>query len=475
MTPPKKILNTRVAVALAALAATGTLALPIWRVGIGWPLVAIAGFVVVLATRSKLHEGDTTDGERGWRSAAGIAAVVLVSVAGIRAAEWLVALCLAAATALVSYSLTGGRTWRGLARGLTAFPGVGLWALMRRQPPGRDWSSQRLWRVGAGIGCGLVLLFVFGALFRSADPAFARLLDGWSGSVPRAALGCVIAAALGLSAVQLTASPAGTNRAAKDLRVRFGLPEWVIPLVMLNALFALFVGTQATVLFAGHEYVLGRSGPDYAEYARDGFRQLTVVTVLALGVVIALSLLARRESSRERALLRGLGGVLCALTLVVVASALTRLSLYVSAYGFNAPRLLSFATEVWLGLIFVVVMAAGIRLRAPWLPKTVAALGTCVLLTVALVNPEAVMARTHIDRLDSGYPLDVSFLRSLSTDAADEINAMPEPERSCLLQAMAEELEQPDPWYGYNLSRQQARTLIQDRNKPNCDYLVSAT
>ena len=61
--------------------------------------------------------------------------------------------------------------------------------------------------------------------------------------------------------------------------------EWAIPLVLVDLLFGVFVWVQVTVLFGGHDYVLGTGGPDYATYARGGFAQLGVVTALTLGLV----------------------------------------------------------------------------------------------------------------------------------------------------------------------------------------------
>ncbi len=51
----------------------------------------------------------------------------------------------------------------------------------------------------------------------------------------------------------------------------------------------------------------------------------------------------------DRLWLRGALGLLCVLTLVVVVSALHRMSLYQQAYGYTRLRLLVDAFEGWLG------------------------------------------------------------------------------------------------------------------------------
>jgi hypothetical protein len=322
-----------------------------------------------------------------------------------------------------------------------------------------------------------VLLILFGALFRAADPAFAKLIAGWRdgisvGTLVRGVVGFAAVYACALGAVQLVRErrlPAlrGLRRVAGP---RLGLAEWVIPLAMLDGLFGIFVWVQLTVLFAGDDYVLGPGGPDYAVYARGGSVQLGVVTLLTLGVVAAVGRWVRPTSARQARLLRALGGVLCGLTLVIVASALSRLSLYADAYGFTLPRLLAYAGEAWFGITFVLLLIAGVRLRGAWLPRAVVASAVAVLIALAAVNPEAQMARTHIDRLTTDYPLDTYFLAHLSADAVDAIDRLPEPDRSCLLGVLVEDLAQPGPWYRWNHARAHARDIIAARRPGTCTW-----
>ena len=64
-------------------------------------------------------------------------------------------------------------------------------------------------------------------------------------------------------------------------------------------------------------------------------------------------------------------GALCLLTLVVVASALYRMHVYEEAYGFTRLRLLVSVFEGWLGLVVLLVLGAGLRLRGSWVPRAV--------------------------------------------------------------------------------------------------------
>ena len=152
--------------------------------------------------------------------------------------------------------------------------------------------------------------------------------------------------------------------AMPDLRLRVSRTLWVMPLTALNLLFAVFVAVQITVLFGGNERVLTTAGLTYAEYARSGFFELATVSVFVLAIVAAACGGLSLERGRDRRLLAALLGPLCALTLVILASALHRLDLYVDAYGLSRLRAVVIATCWWLAAVFLVVLVAGVVVRA---------------------------------------------------------------------------------------------------------------
>ena len=118
------------------------------------------------------------------------------------------------------------------------------------------------------------------------------------------------------------------------------------------------------MFFGGHDYLERTTGVTYADYVHQGFGQLTVATALTLLVVWAA---ARRagDAPTDRLWLRLSLGLLCVLTLVVVASALYRMHVYQEAYGFTTLRLVVDVFEGWLGVVVLTVMVAGgLGLRA---------------------------------------------------------------------------------------------------------------
>jgi hypothetical protein len=231
---------------------------------------------------------------------------------------------------------------------------------------------------------------------------------------------------------------------------------------LLDLLFAVFVVLQVTVLLGGHDHVLRTAGLTYAEYARQGFFQLLAVGILTLGVVAGALRWAARNGRKDSMLLRVLLGVLCALTLVVLASALRRLGLYEAAFGFTQARLTAHAVIWWLGGMLVLVMAAGVRMRGWWLPRAALAVTAVALLTFSALNPDGLVASRNVSRFQETGRIDVAYLAGLSADAVPALAELPPNVRSCVLgmSGAARELGGSEPWYAWNLGREKARQVL---------------
>jgi hypothetical protein len=240
--------------------------------------------------------------------------------------------------------------------------------------------------------------------------------------------------------------------------------EWALPLGVLDILFVAFVAVQASVLFGGHRHVLDTAGLTYAEYARQGFWQLLGVSALTLLVLSVALRKAARATAGDRLTVRVLIGTLCATSIVIVASAIHRMWLYQQAYGFSTERLMVITIELWLGAVFVLVAACGVRMSAGWLPRAVLVAGAVALLGLAAVNPERLIADRNIDRYQQTGQLDGEYLQNLSPDAGPALHRLPEAMRPCVAYRGLRQ----DPWYQFNLSR--SRVTL-DSAAPCTDYL----
>jgi hypothetical protein len=413
----------RTPMAVVAIGAVTAAVLVGRAAGLGVTVVAIALLAVTVRPRE------------AWAIVFWLGAAALAAVATVRAAGWIVWPSLLAAGALGSLAAAGGAAWWPVAAGIARVARLdrGIELVARSSAPSPSWRTPL-----TGAGIAVVLLALFVPLFATADAAFAHLLGEL---VPNHALdlpAARIAAWLGVVATGgglLWAGRAPAVEPAPPARARLGPTESSVPVIALVVLFAAFVTLQLTALYGGHDYVLRTAGLTYAEYAREGFAQLLAAAALTLAVIAA----AARWARVSRLLL----GALCALTLVVLASALTRLDLYMDAYGFTRLRLSAQAAILWLGGVFALVLIAGAARRMGWLPRTTVALTAAAILGFAISNPDHRIAEHNVKR--SGR-VDERVLRGLSADAA--------PALPCRLRSEVE----PDGLLGFNLGRSQARS-----------------
>ncbi len=377
-------------------------------------------------------------------------------------APWIGVLCVLAGIASMIIGVTRGSripeyVVAGLAWPLSAIRGLPWLGRSLRGIVGGGSAP----RVVVTVVWSALGLLVFGVLFASADAVVA----GWADTVlpdltvQSFVLRVFVAVFVGgatLGAAYLALNPpdvsAVPGRIARPTARRF---EWLVPVLVVDTVVAVFVAAQAAVLFGGHDYVQRTTGLTYAEYVHQGFGQLTVATLLTLLVVWAAS---RRVGSEPRDVLsmRLSLGLLCALTLVVVVSALHRMQLYQEAYGFTQARLVVDVVEGWLGVVVLAVAVAGLLRWGTWVPRFAFVTGLVGLLGIAAINPDAWIARHNIDRYEQSGKLDWQYLATLSFDAVPTLKDLPADLQACVFSYSADEAFSDD-WLEWNLGRARAR------------------
>ena len=385
--------------------------------------------------------------------------VLLAAVTMLRDADWIIALSIVTGAVVTVCGVTGARTMPGFVLSGISGPLAGL--------RGLPWLGRTLGALTGGGNAAALLrtaiwsaagLLVFGLLFASADALFAEWADALvpdlelESFVLRVFIGVAVGGVV-LAAAYLALNPPRVDPPKEEARPVNRPFEWLAPVLVVDAVFAAFLIAQATVIFGGHDYLERTTGLTYAEYVHEGFGQLTVATALTLLVIWAAARKAPRETPADRLRLRAALGLLCVQTLVVVASALYRMHVYQEAYGFTELRLVVDVFEGWLGLLVLAVVAAGVTLKAAWLPRFALLSGAGLVLAMAAINPDAWIAQRNVDRYDETGDLDWAYLRGLSDDAVPVLTTLPDDVRGCVLDGRE---QADDDWLEWNLGRWRA-------------------
>ncbi|WP_341359451.1 DUF4153 domain-containing protein [Georgenia sp. M64] len=457
---PESGLATATTPFLASLAvgALGAVVLPERNLGLGALVVLLLGGAVILLVSPRRT--------RPWTVLSAALAVGLGSFVVLRAAEWLAVLALLVVALLVTTALTDARRLTAVLAGALAWPLSGLRGLPLLSRTASALSRHRmLWPVLRTAAVSLVALVVFGGLFASGDAIFGSWVSplvpdlAWDSIILRVFV-LVLVGGVVLAGAYLSLNPPRVETLTPPAPRPVRAWEWLVPVGLVVAVFAVFVVAQASAMWGGHDYVRRVTGMSYADYVHQGFGQLTVATTLTLLTVALTVRRAPRTTPRDRLLLRVALGLLLTLTLVVVASALFRMSVYQDAFGFTVLRVLVDAFELWLGLVVVLVMVAGIRWSGWWLPRAALVSAAVFLLVLGAVNPEAWVARQNIERFEATGKVDVDYLASLGPDATPVVlEGLPAGLAACVVERQSPpDADDPLSW---NLGRTRAAEALE--------------
>jgi Domain of unknown function (DUF4173) len=219
-------------------------------------------------------------------------------------------------------------------------------------------------------------------------------------------------------------------------------------------------------LFGGNARVETQTGLTYAEYARQGFFELVAVAALVLPVLLVADWALRRERPRHAFVFRVLAGVLVALLLVVMASALQRMRLYQRAYGLTELRVYATGFMLWLAVVVAWASATVLRGRRERFAFGALVSGFAAVLVMNAVNPDALIARTNVERSRTGAEIDLRYLEGLSDDAVPAlVAALPQLDEHVRRRLAANLLARrsDDDWRTWNWSRAHADALLAER------------
>jgi len=308
-----------------------------------------------------------------------------------------------------------------------------------------------------GLIVGLPVILLVTALLMSADAGFRQVIDtalqslrhinAWS-IIWRLILGLPVAI-FGLNLLYANAHRSGTGAITPESAARANQAVHKIPvvglatpMVLLAVIYVVFFAAMGSYLFGGFAGQLP-AGLTYADYARSGFFQLAVVTAINLAVVgfgylfgvrRGGAYFSRRSSTPSLASgvgasshpaqpalayppsLRWLSLALSVLTLLLIATAVSKMALYIGAFGLTRLRLYTLVFMIALAVVFLTIGARHlVRFRVG--PPLVSFL-LVGFLALTWANTDRIIAEYNVSQYQSGRlaSLDVDYLaNSLSS------------------------------------------------------------
>ncbi len=230
----------------------------------------------------------------------------------------------------------------------------------------------------------------------------------------------------------------------------------------LNIIYLIFCIIQVKSLFIGDTNI------NYSEYARKGFFQLMIVSVINLVTILVAK---RNEYKNDTKYITSMCLVMILFTFIILLSATYRMYLYESAYGYTFLRLLVYCS-LFTEAILLIPTILYIMDKKINLPSTYFAIILTVYICMNFANFDYVIAKRNVDRYMETGKLDMFYLETATgTDAVQQINRIVETTNNLSLKREAreylidlyEEIDKMD-FRDFNISKAYAQYLVEKSN-----------
>ncbi|MBQ1536705.1 MAG: DUF4173 domain-containing protein [Ruminococcus sp.] len=175
-------------------------------------------------------------------------------------------------------------------------------------------------------------------------------------------------------------------------------------------LYTLFFISQTNYLLSAFSGTLPE-GFSYSEFARRGFFELLAIALINLGIILLINLIAKQGGKNKPAALRVYTLLIGFFTLVVIASALSKMAMYISVYGLTRLRVYTGWFMVLCAFIFLMIMIKQFRSGfAIW--RYLTAVFVVMFGLLCFSRPDDIIARYNINMSRAGrlpeYGMDTS-------------------------------------------------------------------
>ncbi|MBR2671321.1 MAG: DUF4173 domain-containing protein [Oscillospiraceae bacterium] len=234
-----------------------------------------------------------------------------------------------------------------------------------------------------GAAVSLPVLAVVTGLLISSDAAFSGLVNFLVGDplllMMKAIAGLCFAPFVVVYAVGLRKSCQRFPAAARKME---GIEAVAVNsfLAVLSACYLLYLFSQSAYFFSAFSGLLPEEFT-FAEYARRGFFEMSVIAVINFALVSVSAWAVKKRNEKTPVLTKVLDVFISVFTLIIIGTALSKMIMYMREYGLTRLRLETSMFMIFLAVVFIVLI---IRVLGVKIPVFKIALCTaCVILAVS--------------------------------------------------------------------------------------------
>lgn len=282
-----------------------------------------------------------------------------------------------------------------------------------------------------GLVLALPLTIVVVIILMRSDGAFESLIDSTFGNIPEFSFSVIwqilfgVLVGMYLFGMLFSAGEKAAPQAE-------GAPFWrVVPAPVACAavtpvclFYLLYIITQLGYFTAAFGGTLPE-GYSYSEFARRGFFELFVVAVINLGVIVVIQTFVKRHEGDARpAALKVYTVVISVFTLLLIASAFSKMFMYISNMGMTPLRIYTSWFMPVLAAAFVLIIISQFREMKFW--RVMFAAFTVMFGVLCFANVDGMIASYNVSAFLDGRleTVDYDVLEDLSVAAVKPLDRL---------------------------------------------------
>ena len=230
---------------------------------------------------------------------------------------------------------------------------------------GREKGNKNFGKAILGIVLSLPVLIVVVPLLMSSDEAFSGMIEMLFGNL----ILTLVKLGLGLIISVFVISYCFTlkkEEPKEDLNNTFkGIENTVLVsfLSVISLCYLAYLFSQLAYFFSAFSGFLPENYKfTVSAYARRGFFEMTVIAAINFGLIFLSLLISRKKEGKSCVSLRIICTFIGIFTLIIIATALSKMFLYISSFGMTRLRIQTSAFMVFLAVVFISLI---IRLYLP--------------------------------------------------------------------------------------------------------------
>ena len=329
----------------------------------------------------------------------------------------------------------------------------GFYALFHREKNTASTKATKFGKALLGLLIALPLAVVLAILLVSADEAFSGMIGQIElGSLPERIASLILAAVWFIFAFSQLFSLRDAERTELKPGGK-GLDPLTVTFFLIGVcvVYVAYLFSQLSYFFNGFLGFLPK-GYTVAQYARQGFFELSAVAVINFVIVVLITAFTLRKDEKLPLAVKLAALFLCIFSLALTATEIAKLALYMNSFGLTRLRVLTTVFTVFLAIVFLALIVHIFRLTFPYLKVAVIA-GIVIVLAMNLVSVDRTVAEYNVWAYQNGMlnSMDVETVSKLGDAAVPALLKLSEGNNKVIRQKAQNELY--DRWKEINIDQ----------------------